>query len=97
MHQQLPVPATSGPGTPPDAGSSLRSLPAKKEKVRQSLLNSLVTHLGRAFADPRTEIAKDRWDLTVLAITAGLRLRAIQAALFVRAIVLFWRPRPLGP
>ena len=22
--------------------------------------------LGRAFADPRTEIAKDRWDLTVL-------------------------------
>jgi hypothetical protein len=46
--------------------SSLRSLPAQEEKVRQSLLNSLVTHLGRAFADPRTEIAKDRWDLTVL-------------------------------
>src|SRR5260370_34943549 len=23
-------------------------------------------HLGRAFADPRTEIAKDRWDLAVL-------------------------------
>src|SRR5260370_13345724 len=23
-------------------------------------------HLGRAFADPRTEIANDRWDLTVL-------------------------------
>ena len=45
---------------------SLRSLPAQEEKVRQSLLNSLVTHLGRAFADPRTEIAKDRWDLTVL-------------------------------
>ena len=30
--------------------SSLSSLPAQEEKVRQSLLNSLVTHLGRAFA-----------------------------------------------
>ena len=34
--------------------------------MRRSLVNSLLAHLGRAFADPRTEIAKDRWDLTVL-------------------------------
>ena len=46
--------------------SSLSELPAQDEPVRRSLVNSLLAHLGRAFADPRTEIAKDRWDLTVL-------------------------------
>ena len=46
--------------------SSLSELPAQNEPVRRSLVNSLLAHLGRAFADPRTEIAKDRWDLTVL-------------------------------
>ena len=46
--------------------SSLAELPVQDEPVRRSLVNSLVAHLGRAFADPRTEIAKDRWDLTVL-------------------------------
>ena len=45
---------------------SLAGLPAQDEPARRSLVNSLVAHLGRAFADPRTEIAKDRWDLTVL-------------------------------
>ena len=45
---------------------SLAELPAQDEPARRSLVNSLVAHLGRAFADPRTEIAKDRWDLTVL-------------------------------
>jgi integrase len=45
---------------------SLAELPVQDEPVRRSLVNSLVAHLGRAFADPRTEIAKDRWDLTVL-------------------------------
>ena len=45
---------------------SLAGLPAQGEPARRSLVNSLVAHLGRAFADPRTEIAKDRWDLTVL-------------------------------
>jgi integrase len=45
---------------------SLVELPVQNEPVRRSLVNSLVAHLGRAFADPRTEIAKDRWDLTVL-------------------------------
>ena len=34
--------------------------------MRRSLASSLLAHLGRAFADPRTEITKDRWDLTVL-------------------------------
>jgi len=46
--------------------SSLEDLPAQDEKGRQALLSSLIMHAGRAFADPRTEIAKDRWDLTVL-------------------------------
>ena len=46
--------------------SSLADLPVQGEPVRRSLVNSLLAHLGRAFADPRTEIAKDRWDLTVL-------------------------------
>ena len=46
--------------------SSLLELPVQDEPVRRSLVSSLVAHLGRAFADPRTEIAKDRWDLTVL-------------------------------
>ena len=46
--------------------SSLSELPVQDEPVRRSLVNSLTAHLGRAFADPRTEIAKDRWDLTVL-------------------------------
>jgi hypothetical protein len=46
--------------------SSLADLPVQDEPVRRSLVNSLLAHLGRAFADPRTEIAKDRWDLTVL-------------------------------
>ena len=46
--------------------SSLAGLPAQDKQARRSLVNSLVAHLGRAFADPRTEIAKDRWDLTVL-------------------------------
>ncbi len=45
---------------------SLTELPVQDEPARRSLVNSLVAHLGRAFADPRTEIAKDRWDLTVL-------------------------------
>ena len=45
---------------------SLAELPVQDEPARRSLVNSLVAHLGRAFADPRTEIAKDRWDLTVL-------------------------------
>jgi len=45
---------------------SLAELPVQDEPTRRSLVNSLVAHLGRAFADPRTEIAKDRWDLTVL-------------------------------
>jgi len=45
---------------------SLADLPAQDEPVRRSLVNSLLAHLGRAFADPRTEITKDRWDLTVL-------------------------------
>ncbi len=45
---------------------SLADLPAQDEPVLRSLVNSLQAHLGRAFADPRTEIAKDRWDLTVL-------------------------------
>lgn len=46
--------------------SSLTELPVQDEPVRRSLVNSLLAHLGRAFADPRTEITKDRWDLTVL-------------------------------
>ena len=46
--------------------SSLSELPVQDEPVRRSLVNSLLAHLGRACADPRTEIAKDRWDLTVL-------------------------------
>jgi len=45
---------------------SLVELPVQDEPARRSLVNSLVAHLGRAFADPRTEIAKDRWDLAVL-------------------------------
>jgi site-specific recombinase XerD len=45
---------------------SLADLPAQEEKGRQGLLNSLTMHAGRAFADPWSEIAKDRWDLTVL-------------------------------
>jgi len=45
---------------------SLADLPAQDEPVLRSLVNSLQAHLGRAFADPRTEITKDRWDLTVL-------------------------------
>ena len=45
---------------------SLAELPVQDEPARRALVNSLVAHLGRAFADPRTEIAKDRWDLTVL-------------------------------
>ena len=45
---------------------SLADLPAEEEKGRQGLLNSLTMHAGRAFADPRFEIAEDRWDLTVL-------------------------------
>jgi integrase len=45
---------------------SLADLPAQDEPVLRSLVNSLLAHLGRAFADPRTEITKDRWDLTVL-------------------------------
>jgi integrase len=45
---------------------SLADLPVQDEPVRRSLVNSLLAHLGRAFADPRTEITKDRWDLTVL-------------------------------
>jgi hypothetical protein len=45
---------------------SLEALPAQDEKGRQALLSSLIMHAGRAFADPRSEIAKDRWDLTVL-------------------------------
>src|SRR5260370_38032325 len=45
---------------------SLAELPVQDEPARRSLVNSLAAHLGRAFADPRTEIAKDRWDLTVL-------------------------------
>ncbi|MGH3401010.1 MAG: hypothetical protein ACRDRJ_00560 [Streptosporangiaceae bacterium] len=46
--------------------SSLSELPVQDEPVRRSLVSSLLAHLGRAFADPRTEIARDRWDLTVL-------------------------------
>jgi len=46
--------------------SSLSELPVQDEPVRRSLASSLLAHLGRAFADPRTEIAKDRRDLTVL-------------------------------
>ena len=46
--------------------SCLSELPVQDEPVRRSLVSSLLAHLGRAFADPRTEIAKDRWDLTVL-------------------------------
>jgi integrase len=46
--------------------SSLAELPIQDEPARRSLVNSLLAHLGRAFADPRTEIVKDRWDLTVL-------------------------------
>jgi site-specific recombinase XerD len=45
---------------------SLADLPAQEEKGRQGLLNSLMMHAVRASADPRSEIAKDRWDLTVL-------------------------------
>jgi integrase len=45
---------------------SLASLPAQAEKGRAGLLNSLVMHAGRALADPRSEIARDRWDLAVL-------------------------------
>ncbi len=45
---------------------SLADLPAQEEKGRQALLSSLAMHAARAFADPRSEIAKDRWDLTVL-------------------------------
>ena len=41
--------------------SSLEDLPAQDEKGRQALLSSLIMHAGRAFADPRSEIAKDRW------------------------------------
>ena len=40
---------------------SLAESPVQDEPARRSLVNSLVAHLGRAFADPRTEIAKDRW------------------------------------
>jgi integrase len=45
---------------------SLAGLPAQEEKGRRGLLNSLVAHADRALADPRSEIARDRWDLTVL-------------------------------
>jgi hypothetical protein len=45
---------------------SLADLPAQEEKGRQALLSSLAMHATRAFADPRSEIAKDRWDLTIL-------------------------------
>ena len=45
---------------------ALADLPAQEEKGRQALLSSLAMHAARAFADPRSEIAKDRWDLTVL-------------------------------
>src|SRR5208337_4259946 len=45
---------------------SLADLPAQEEKGRQALLSSLAMHAARAFADPRSEIGKDRWDLTVL-------------------------------
>lgn len=45
---------------------SLEALPAQDEKGRQAVLSSLIMHAGRAFADPRSEIARDRWDLAVL-------------------------------
>jgi hypothetical protein len=77
--------------------SSLRSLPAQEEKVRQSLLNSLVTHLGRAFADPRTEIAKDRWDLTVLGHHGWLAAARDPGRAVRPRDRVFWRPGPLGP
>ena len=66
MHQLLPDAARSGRGAPPLQALSLAGLPAQEEKGRQGLLNSLAMHAARAFADPRSEIAKDRWDLTVL-------------------------------
>jgi len=56
---------------------SLTDLPVQDEPVRRSLANSLLAHLGRAFADPRTEIAKDRWDLTVLGHYGWLAFTAI--------------------
>jgi integrase len=46
--------------------ASLGDLPAQQEKGRRGLLNSLIMHADRALADPRSEIARDRWDLAVL-------------------------------
>jgi len=65
---------------------SLTELPAQDEKVRQSLLNSLLAHLGRAFADPGTEIAKDRWDLTVLGHDGWLTFTGISQSWLREAI-----------
>ena len=59
---------------------SLADLPAQDEPVLRSLVNSLLAHLGRAFADPRTEITKDRWDLTVLGHHGWLCLHRHQPA-----------------
>ncbi|HLQ57068.1 MAG TPA: site-specific integrase [Streptosporangiaceae bacterium] len=56
---------------------SLADLPVQDEPVRRSLVNSLLAHLGRAFADPRTEVTKDRWDLTVLGHHGWLAFTAI--------------------
>jgi hypothetical protein len=61
---------------------SLADLPAQEEKGRQGLLNSLMMHAGRAFAGPRSEIARDRWDLTVLGHHGWLDFTRISARCF---------------
>ena len=66
MHQLLPDAAVLARELRQAQAPSLADLPAQEEKGRQALLSSLAMHAARAFADPRSEIAKDRWDLTVL-------------------------------
>jgi hypothetical protein len=72
----------------------LSELPVQDEPVRRSLVNSLLAHLGRAFADPRTEIAKDRWDLTVLGHHGWLAFTGISQC-WLREAVKGWAAHDL--
>lgn len=74
--------------------SSLTELPVQDEPVRRSLVNSLLAHLGRAFADPRTEITKDRWDLTVLGHHGWLTFTSISQR-WLREAVKSWAAHDL--
>jgi integrase len=74
--------------------SSLADLPVQDEPVRRSLVSSLLAHLGRAFADPRTEITKDRWDLTVLGHHGWLAFTGISQG-WLREAVKGWAAHDL--